>query len=154
MCSSDLAKTTVDTKLARELFETNVASAIANLKNTQDSDIKLMQEIENLKSQKKLTEAQAGKVAQDVTESKERIKNMQVERNYKGLESELKKWEINIRRSGQNPNDPTWQKFLFELFQAPKAKADLGGILEGFNPLKAGSDAGKYVKDVFKSFWK
>ena len=79
---------------------------------------------------------------------------MQVERNYKGLESELKKWEINIRRSGQNPNDPTWQKFLFELFQAPKAKADLGGILDGFNPLKAGADAADKVKSAFKSLWK
>ena len=79
---------------------------------------------------------------------------MQVDRNYKGLEAELKKWEINIRRNGQNPNDPTWQKFLFELFQAPKAKADLGGILRGFNPLKAGSDHAKYLKDVLKSFWK
>jgi len=151
---SDSAKTTVDTKLARELFETNVASAIANLKNTQDSNIKLMLEIENLKSQKKLTDNQAVKVLQDVNESKERIKNMQVERNYKGLEIELKKWEINIRRNGQNPNDPTWQKFLFELFQAPKAKADLGGILDGFNPLKAGADAADKVKSAFKSLWK
>ena len=49
---SDSAKTTVDTKLASELFETNVASAIANLKNTQDSNVRLLQEIENLKSQK------------------------------------------------------------------------------------------------------
>ena len=75
---SDSAKTNVDTKLARELFETNVASAIANLKNTQDSNIKLMQEIDNLKSQKKLTDNQAVKVLQDVEESKERIKNMLV----------------------------------------------------------------------------
>ena len=63
-------------------------------------------------------------------------------------------WEINIRRSGQNPNDPTWQKFLFELFQVPKVKAELGGILEDFNPMKLGSDAAKYLKDTFKSFWK
>ena len=79
---------------------------------------------------------------------------MQVDRNCKGLEAELKKWEINIRRNGQNPNDPACQKFLFELFQFPKAKAELRGILEGFNPMKAGSDAAKYLKDTFKSFWK
>ena len=79
---------------------------------------------------------------------------MQVERNLKGLEIELKKWEIYIRKTGQNPQDPTWQKFLFELFDPPKAKAELRGILEGFNPMKAGSNAAKYLKDSFKSFWK
>lgn len=114
---SETASTDLQRRLSEELYDTNVATALANLRNTEASNKKIEAEVNQIGASTNLSRAQVDKITQEINESKERIQLMQIDGNNKQLEAELKRIEIEIRKNGGNPNDPGWQKVLFEIFK-------------------------------------
>lgn len=125
---SDTASTDLQRRLSEELYDTNVATALANLRNVESNNKKIEADIQQIGASTNLTRKQIDKITQEMTESKERIKLMQIDGNNKQLEAELKRIEIEIRKNGGNPNDPGWQKVLFEIFKPLETVRDARGL--------------------------
>jgi len=94
------------------LFANTVATAEANLNNTLLTGSKIEQEIRSSQVSNKLTEAQIVAVAKSIETANENIKLMRAEGNNKALDAQLKQLDINLKRQGINPNDPTWVRIL------------------------------------------
>lgn len=114
---ANAAQTTQQREQSAQLFETTVAQAQMNLKNAGLQGQKIGAEISNTNAQTGLTNAQKTKVGQDISESANRIKLMQIEGNNKAIDTELKQLELNLRRQGVNPNDPMWIRILTQQFE-------------------------------------
>lgn len=151
------AKTDQEKEQAAQLFQLSYDQAYANVQNTRTQGLKMNAEIDNIIADTagknkgiQLSDAQISSIQQGMKESQERIRNMVVDRNLKGLEAQLKRMEIEYRKTGGNWSDPGWMKLLmstgknsglFDLFDSgvkiPKSGSELGKkILEAWQKAK------------------
>lgn len=109
---ANTARTDQQRQQSDTLFQNTVATAEANLNNTLLTGSKIEQEIRSSKVSNQLTEAQIKAVAKSIETANENIKLMRAEGNNKALDAQLKQLDINLKRQGINPNDPTWVRIL------------------------------------------
>lgn len=109
---SGSAKTQQETAQASELFDTVYSQAQANLRNTTLQTSKIQADIDSTLQSTRLSQAQQAQVKQSIEESRSRIQSMKVDNNMKGVETEIKKVELGLRKAGINPNDPAWMRIL------------------------------------------
>lgn len=96
---------------------------------------KIYAEIERIGKQNNLSDASIAQIAQSINESKQRIKLMKVQGSNYEVDNEIKQLERDLRRRGQNPNDPAWSRVLGRILE------ETGIIDAGINNLK---DWGKF----------
>lgn len=120
IADSDLTQSQKDRLL--ELLPLETATMQANLQTTGIQQSKMRQEIENLVATQNNTiaataesRARAQKVAQDITESAERIKILKIEGRIKEAEYEMKSIEKQWMQLGTTKNDPSWQRKLIQI---------------------------------------
>ena len=109
------AKTDEETRQMIELYSIKKDQLLADLKSTNTNNLLVEKQIDNVLADTNLTEQQKLKVKQDILESQERIRLMKLDGNLKGKEAVLKDLEINLRKLGINPNDPTWMRILVQM---------------------------------------
>lgn len=64
----------------------------------------------------KYSRALQSKVTQEITESKQRVENMLIQGQGYKMDNELKRLDINLRKLGINPNDPSYMRILGQVF--------------------------------------
>lgn len=121
---SSSAKTQQETVQASELFDTVYNQAQANLRNTTLNTHKIQADIDNTLQSTKLSKSQQIQIKQNIEESSARIRTMKVDNNLKGVETEIKKVELGLRKAGINPNDPAWARIIGRVL-------DESGVTEG-----------------------
>lgn len=115
---SQSAKTTQETQQASELFQTVKSQAEANLDMTNSLMDKVSMEIKSIGVQNRLSEIQMQNIQQQMQESKARIKNMQMDNNFKGIQIEIESIKRNMWQNGINPNDNATQQLLKRFIDA------------------------------------
>lgn len=125
----DTAKTDIEVQQARELYNNTIEVAHQNLENLKKTGTKMDSDIANtiadtiqkgvqtekIKVDAKHTGALIKKVTQEIEESKARINNLLQQNKLYQLDGTLKQLDINLRRQGINPSDPTWQRVLVQM---------------------------------------
>lgn len=109
---SNSAKTDQERQQSAETFGTLKEQLDANLANTRTTGKKLEAEISNILESTKLTTQQRAESLQRIQESTARIESMRIDNNLKGVEIEIKKIELGLKKAGINPNDPAWARIL------------------------------------------
>lgn len=120
------AKTSQETEQSSQLFANKVATAEAGLNNLTTQTKSIEQQIASSKTGQKLSEEQIKKTAQEIKESSERVKLLQMQGDNLGLDKELKQLDIQLKKVGINPQDPTWMRMLFQNIEG------IGGAVSGF----------------------
>lgn len=113
---SSTAKTNQETQQASQAWGTKLATFEAGLKNLNTQTASIEQQIKSSQAGERLTEAQIGKVASDIKQTTEQIKLLKMQGNTQALDQELKQLDINLRKQGINPQDPTWLRILGQEF--------------------------------------
>lgn len=142
------SKTDEERKQMIELFGIKKEQLLADLKSTNTNTLLAEKQIDSVLESTKLTEEQKLKVKQDIAESQERIRLMKIDGNLKGKDAVLKDLEINLRKLGINPNDPTWMRVLTQMFT--------GNGLEnipGFKKSEETTTLWQKVKQGFKTWY-
>ncbi|UIB81349.1 DNA pilot protein [Flyfo microvirus Tbat1_59] len=142
---SGAAKTEFETKLANAMFEDTVKQAglktismslgnsltgedinnrradtaqkVQNTSNLVELNTKIKQEVENLKSSKKLTDRQVDGISQTIAESVQRIKNMEIQGKGYQIDNAIKNLNYELYKRGQNPSDPVYQRLIGRVFE-------------------------------------
>lgn len=113
---SGSAKTDEERRQMVDLFQLKKDQLQADLKSTNANILLVDKQIDKVLAETNLTNEQKAKIKQDIAESQERIRLMKLDGNLKGKEAVLKDLEINLRKMGINPNDPTWMRILVQMF--------------------------------------
>lgn len=104
---------------ASELFETVVSQSKANLGVTNQQletgeiqQEKLRTEINNILQSTRLSQSQQASIAQGILESKQKIRNLQIDGQLKQAQTVRENLYNNLIKNGINPNDPAWMRVL------------------------------------------
>lgn len=143
---ANTANTSQQTQQSRELWANTVAQAEANLNSTLLQQNKTLADIKSTEAGTQLTSQQIKNAQQQIDESANRIKLMKIQGNNAALDAELKKLDINLRKKGINPNDPTWMRIIGQAItgdtpkylerQNERVKNDWNEIKSWFNKRK------------------
>lgn len=149
------AKTKVETSTLSELQSTTIAAARANLQKIL-SDTKYTQDENRRKEELQPTtvkQAVNNEIQQRLTQSKTVAETRSIMQGIENMRKEgaLKQIEIDIRKTGGNPNDPYWQKKIIQLveeFIKPSSnnnKSNQRGVLGPWS-----KDVPKWMKEIEK----
>lgn len=113
------ARTKFDLVQADRLKDVSAEAAIQNLANAEIMGRKMKGEIEMQEVDKMLKHSQIRasdqsirESAQRIKESADRIKTGISTRNLQAVETQIKQIELELRRLGINPNDPSWARIM------------------------------------------
>lgn len=137
---SGSAKTDEERRQMTELFGIKKEQLQADLKSTNTNSLLAEKQIDKVLADTSLSIEQKEKLKQDIKESVERIKMMKLDGNLKGKDAVLKDLEINLRKMGLNPNDPTWMRILTQMFT--------GQGLENIPGVKKSVDTSTWYENV------
>ena len=147
----------LDTSLKRDMYQTTLAQATANLRgtevqtaHTQTQTAKTTQEIENLLASKNLTEAQTLDVIQRTKESVERVRNLVKDGNIKDAEVEVKKVVAEYAKRGINFHTGYKDQFIKALLQVFGLDAE---NLSGQTPTSLYQKGQKKMDAVVHNIW-
>lgn len=141
------ARTRFDLGQADRLKDVSAEAAMENLSNLRRSGAKMEAETANvpiqgllMKSNIKLNEQSVRESGQRITESKDRIKTAVQNRQIGEIEKQIKAIDLELRRLGINPNDPTWQRIMGRVLTESGAT---NGIIDGI----------RSIPDTAKNLW-
>ena len=110
-----------DLQYKKDMLETSKAKAVADLNDVNANVAQKEQAIRNMikdidvkSSQISLNNKQISNISQGIAESVQRVQNLKQENRLKGVEIEIQKIIRDIRKTGANPNDPGWQKIIYD----------------------------------------
>lgn len=155
---SDSAKTDQDKQQAKDLFSTTVAQAELNVKNTEIMSRKLEAEIDSIGWKNRLDRAQIDSLKQGVEESKQRIISARFDNNYKAVQTELGRLDIELKKLGVMPSDPAYMRIITRVLSESGIDVmnnSKDNFLQDFqnNFNNAGKKTGQFFKDLYNWNW-